>query len=553
MCGIWGYVARTNHLGVAQLFEAFGRVQPRGPDRSDFRQFNEIARIYLGFHRLAIMDRGVGGDQPFVLDHNGHSIVVICNGEIYNHRELEQANQIQVTSGSDCEFLPHMYRIHGTDMFARLRGEFGICVVDMDRTNSQINIWIARDMGGVRPVFFGADSNGLGFSSTLAGLHGIIEPSQTRQLERAQIIGICVGANGIETSKSIYHRLDTIGTRVYEPDTLYQTIRETLIGAVHCRLESDLPVGALLSGGLDSSLVCAIASRFVGLRGQRLRTFSIGIDGSTDREYAVMVSEHCQTIHTHIEFTQAEFLEALEQTVRVTETYDITTIRASVGQYLISRWIRQNTDIRVLLIGDGSDELCGGYMYFHNAPTPIDAHHENIRLLKTIQYFDTLRADRCIASNGIEARVPFLDQRFVELYLSLDPVLRVPRVEHMGGRRVEKWLLRKAFDVDGYLPDLVLWRKKEAFSDGVSSCEKSWYTVIQENVKDLYTDEAIGQINPIVQIGQIIPPTREALHYKVLYSKYFDPRVQVIPYYWLPRWSGDSNEPSARVLQVYQS
>jgi asparagine synthase (glutamine-hydrolysing) len=252
-------------------------------------------------------------------------------------------------------------------------------------------------------------------------------------------------------------------------------------------------------------------------------------------------------------------LDAIRDVIEAIESYDITTVRASVGQFLISKWIRQNTDIRVLLIGDGSDELCSGYMYFHNAPSPTAAHDENIRLLGDIGYFDVLRADRCIAYNGIEARVPFLDHEFVNMYLNIPHGNRVPIKDVNNTRRVEKWLLRKAFDVTwpeqnnqppkAILPYDVLWRKKEAFSDGVSSRNRSWYQIIQDNLETKYVD-ADFETNEVNY--HLRPPTKEALYYRLIFNELFDPMAAaVIPYYWMPKWSGDAKDPSARVLKVY--
>lgn len=409
-----------------------------------------------------------------------------------------------------------------------------------------------------------------------------------------------------DSAKAVKDVFDQEATRDMECETLCDTlsgmfynIRARLIMAVLKRLESDRPLGALLSGGLDSSLVVAIAAQILRLRGApRLRTFSIGIPGSTDRAYAEMVAKHCDTDHTHVEFTIQQFLDAIEHVVIATETWDTTSVRASVGQYLISKWIRENTNIKVLLIGDGSDELTAGYMYFHNAPSPEALHAENVRLIQDIQYYDVLRADRCVAYNGLEARVPFLDHHFVDYYLSIDPSLRVPRADdcracdQKSSRKIEKWLLRKSFDSHpsdshpsdshpsdsqdsgttgkvatdeeftahltkmfnnevAWLPPEVLWRKKEAFSDGVSSREKSWYQIIQEHVEELYTEEDFK--HPDVQY-HIVPPTKEALHYRLLFNKHFHPQAaHVVPYYWMPKWSGDNiKDPSARVLQIYQ-
>lgn len=550
MCGIWGYVQYKKTIDLVQLFNSFMKVQPRGPDRSDFKMINEFISLFLGFHRLAIMDKSNNGDQPFTTNIDNRSIYSVCNGEIYNYKELIINNGFTMKSRSDCEVLPHLYVKYGKDMLKLLRGEFALCIIDIDHSNDSIKIMISRDPTGVRPVFVGQDENGFAFSSVLSGLVNIVDPKSIRQLWRAEIYNLELQMTDqgliISTCNEKYHDLTSIPRITYHD--VHEKIRDTLIESVKCRLESDRPLGALLSGGLDSSLVCSIASYFLK---DKLRTFSIGIPGSTDKEYAEMVAKHCGTIHTHVEFTQQEFLDALPEVIRITETHDITSVRASTGQYLICKWIRENTDIKVLLIGDGSDELCAGYMYFHNAPSSEELHQENIRLLEDIQYYDSLRADRCIAGNGIEARVPFLDNKFVELYLSIDPEIRAPQIK--DGRKVEKYLLRKSFDTDyegrSFLPEQVLWRKKEAFSDGVSSREKSWYQIIQESVEDLYNEKDFEDETVNYHIK---PTSKEALHYRKYFNQYFHyGAAGVIPYYWLPKWSGNITDPSARVLKVY--
>jgi asparagine synthase (glutamine-hydrolysing) len=260
-------------------------------------------------------------------------------------------------------------------------------------------------------------------------------------------------------------------------------IRTKLTQAVKSRLESDREIGCLLSGGLDSSLVSAIAAKELALTGKKLRTFSIGMVNSPDVKFAQIVADHIGSTHTNIEVNQEEWIQAIEEVVRITETFDITTIRATVGQYMVSKWIRANTNIKVLLIGDGSDEATGGYLYFHKAPNRHDFHFECVRLLHWIHYFDVLRADRGVASNGLEARVPFLDHEFINFYFQIDLAMKTPKPHTLedGTTMVfEKYLLRKAWDSTDLLPKSVLWRRKEAFSDGVSSGSRSWYQIIQE-------------------------------------------------------------------------
>ena len=561
MCGIWGYIALTNIHEIEKLFTAFMTVQKRGPDRSDFKIISESLNIYLGFHRLSIMDKSTNGDQPFTGGTKNRSIYSITNGEIYNFKQLIKDNNFDnnLKSGSDCEFLPMMYQKYGfKNMIEQLRGEFATCILDIDHSTNNIKLYIGRDQLAVRPVFIGIDENGIAFSSILKGLVGIVDPKKITQLKRAEFVEIDIKNKDVSINSYIYHILDKkyINTNFELNDTLLLSIRDTFTGAVKCRLDSDRPLGALLSGGLDSSLVVSIASNELRKNNKKLRTFSVGIPGSTDKDYALLVSKFCDTIHTHIEFSEQDFLDAIDEVILATETYDTTTVRASVGQYLISKWIKENTDIRVLLIGDGSDELTAGYMYFHKAPNSEESHTENIRLLEDIEFFDVLRADRCIAYNGIEARVPFLDHIFVDLYLSIPYDFRIPKQEFENGRKIEKWLLRKSFDRNNdngkpYLPVEVLWRKKEAFSDGVSSTKKSWYQIIQDNVENIYSDDDFKK--PEVSY-HLIPKTKESLHFRLIFNKYFHyESATVIPYYWLPKWCGNIIDPSARVLQIYDN
>jgi len=551
MCGIWGFIELAKKHDIKKLFEAYNRVQKRGQDKSTFMTLEYDNKIHLGFHRLALMDKSTKGDQPFIFEvDNKRTIYAICNGEIYNYQTLVDENNFIMKGRSDCEFLPQMYAKYGFEsMLNMINGEFGICIIDIiDINEEHFKVYIGRDQTGVRPLFFGYDKNGFCFSSILHGIVNLVEHKNVRQVKRGEYILLDISKDkepSIETK--IYHKLEDIKLCYDKEESIMNQIHDTFVSSVIKRLNSDRPIGALLSGGLDSSLVVSIASLYLNKQGKQLKTFSIGMNGSTDEYYAKLVSKHCNTIHTHIEFTEQQFLEAIDEVALSTETHDITTIRASVGQYLISKWIKENTDIRVLLIGDGSDELCSGYMYFHKAPTPEESHKENIKLIEDIQYYDSLRADRCIASNNIEARVPFLDLEFVELYLSIPYKMRIPRLN--DGRKTEKFLLRKSFDKNNYLPHEVLWRKKEAFSDGVSSKEKSWYSIIQEQLENKYKDEDFENENIKYHLK---PVSKEALHYRILFNNNFSyDLAHVIPYYWLPKWCGDITEPSARVLSVY--
>ncbi len=562
MCGIWAYIRATkqqdpdHNISVPTLFEAYHRIQPRGPDRATFKQLSEFTDVFLGFHRLAIMDKSTRGDQPFVFEYDNKTTYVTTNGEIYNFRELIEKYDLNPQSKSDCEVIPLLYEKIGFEkLLNELIGEFACVIVDVFHDSQTIEVHAMRDPTGVRPLFYGVDTKGFGFSSELKGLLNVVEPSLVTSFPPGHYMTLSILPNSVFSfdvnkywssefpiCRSPHSDLDILSTEHLEP--VLEGVRDTLKQCVHSMMESDRPLGALLSGGLDSSTIVAHAAEYLRALDKQLHTFSIGMPGSTDEHYARLVAEHCNTIHTHVEFTRQEFLDALEQVIWITETYDITTIRATTGQYLISKWIRENTDIKVLLIGDGSDEICAGYMYFHNAPTPDASHMENKRLINEIYLFDVLRADRGIASNGLEARVPFLDRRFIEYYMAIDPRLRVPQ------KGMEKWLLRQAHD-NGLLPDEVLWRKKEAFSDGVSSKEKSWYEIVQEWADNTYDDAEYNEF--VKTCKHCPPPTKEAYHYRLRFHELYSPEmVHVIPHFWLPRWCGDVNEPSARVLEMYE-
>jgi asparagine synthase (glutamine-hydrolysing) len=319
------------------------------------------------------------------------------------------------------------------------------------------------------------------------------------------------------------------------------SIRDNLISAVKKRIvNTDREIACLLSGGLDSSLITALVAKFHGAK--NLHTWSIGMKGSEDLKYAKKVADYLCTNHHSIELEPSEFIEAIEQVIQAIESYDTTTVRASVGNWLISKYIKANSNAKVIFNGDGSDEVTGGYMYFHYAPNALEFDNECKRLLKDIHYFDVLRSDRCIASHGLEARTPFLDKNFVQSYLSIPAELRYKTMKDTG---IEKYLLRKAFDSENVLrwsalpllPQEVLWRTKEAFSDGVSSQKESWFQMIQTYAKEKYKN--------------MDGPTAEKYLYKEIFNKYYPDR-EVIPYMWMPKFVS-ATDASARTLDVYKS
>ncbi len=591
MCGIWGLLSLKpiQNYSLDTLFNKFNTIQYRGPDKSTFIT---SSNYIIGFHRLAIMDLSTQGDQPFshsytytndLGDKILRTVYIVSNGEIYNYKELKGLEEVsnalsnygyQFKSESDCEVLLPLFLSTGlnylnkdtglTDMISKISGEFAFAIYDIEfntRTNSyNYSLWTGRDRFGIRPLFYSKlDDTTVCFGSEVKSLVGIgLENKVEVHDPRAWMYwGGNSNSEIFETNYKLYYSVGKYPVVINpEPADVYRMIRTKLTQAVKSRLNSDREIGCLLSGGLDSSLVSAIAAKELGLTGKKLRTFSIGMTNSPDVVFARIVAEHIGSTHTNVEIPESEWVEAIEQVVKITETFDITTIRATVGQYLISKWIRTNTDIKVLLIGDGSDEATGGYLYFHKAPNRHEFHFECIRLLHYIHYFDVLRADRGIASNGLEARVPFLDHDFINFYFQIDLLMKTPQPHIFpdGTKQIfEKYLLRKAWDSTDLLPKSVLWRRKEAFSDGVSSGSRSWYQIIQEQVESKYSNEDLEQAKIYYEsVGSIVPHTKEALYYHKLFDKYYPGQDHLCPYYWLPKWVGNTLDPSARTLNVYK-
>jgi asparagine synthase (glutamine-hydrolysing) len=332
-------------------------------------------------------------------------------------------------------------------------------------------------------------------------------------------------------------------------ESAYVVLGDALKKAVQKRLMTERPVAALLSGGLDSSLVAALVQQELKQVGaELLQTFSIGFEGSEDLRCAHIVADHIGSNHKEVVLTPDDFFAAIPEVIQAIESFDITTVRASVGNYLVSKAIREKTDCKVVFNGDGSDELLGGYMYFYNAPSDEAFEAESQRLLKDIHLFDVLRSDRCISSNGLEARTPFLDKQFVAVAQGIATKLRRP----VKGSQCEKWILRKAFSGSGLLPEEILWRKKEAFSDGVSgSKEKSWYQICQEKSLEEVGDDWVSKAS---SFPHLTPQTAEAYYYRVLFDRFYrTAQLAAVPYPWMPKWSPGATDPSARTLDVYTS
>ena len=453
-----------------EFIEGFDKTISRGPDDS---RITDTGNGLLAFHRLAIMGLTPEGMQPFELDGS----YAVCNGEIYGFEKLkaELSAKYEFASGSDCEILLPMYREYGTDMFSMLDAEFAMIIYDAE-ADSYI---AARDPIGIRPLYYGHDSRGtIVFASepkNLTGLCDRIRPFPPGHYYKdGEFICYCDIA---EVSSIITD----------DTETVCRKIREKLTAGVGKRLIADAKVGFLLSGGLDSSLVCAIAARESSTP---IRTFAIGMsEDAIDLKYAKQVADYIGSDHTEVIMTKQQVLDSLEEVISILGTYDITTVRASMGMYLLCRWIHENTDIRVLLTGEISDELFG-YKYTDFAPSAEEFQKESEKRIRELHMYDVLRADRCISANSLEARVPFGDIDFVKYVMAVDPAKKM----NIYGKG--KYLLRHAFEGD-YLPHDILFREKAAFSDAVGH---SMVDYLKEYAESRYTDAEFAEKSVTLQL-----------------------------------------------------
>ena len=520
MCSIIGYCGKV--ADPQKLKTCFARTRSRGPD--DTRIVN-VGQGLLGFHRLAIMGLHPEGMQPFEC----HGSYVVCNGEIYGfekfRRELE--GEYTFASDSDCEVLLPLYEKYGTGMFAMLDAEFA-CILYDGRTGKFL---AARDPIGIRPLYYGYDAySTIVFASEPKNLMGLVET----------VLPFPPGYYYADGKFVCYCDIAAVETyRSENLETVCANIREKLIAGVRKRLVADAKVGFLLSGGLDSSLVCAIAAKESR---QPIHTFAIGMSGDAiDLKYAKQVADYIGSDHTEVIISKEDVLAALEPVVELLGHFDITTIRASIGMYLVCKYIHEHTDIRVLLTGEISDELFG-YKYTDFAPSAQAFQEEAQKRIRELHMYDVLRADRCISVNSLEARVPFGDLDFVKYVMAIDPEQKLNRY-HKG-----KYLLRHAFEGD-YLPHDILWREKAAFSDAVGH---SMVDYLKAYAERYYTEEAYEEKR--ANYDHARPFTKESLLYREIFEKYYPGQGGMIVDFWMPNkaWEGcNVNDPSARVLANY--
>lgn len=521
MCGIMYYSGDDGKL--LGFEKSFDNIVYRGPDSTEVLKDKGV----WGFHRLSIMDLSNSGMQPFTLDGS----IAVCNGEIYNFRKIKKdlKSKYDFHSESDCEVLIPLYKEMGVDMFRYLDAEYAMVMYDAE-TNEVI---AARDPIGIRPLFYGYSktTKEIAFCSEMKGL-----------MEFCDDIVAFPPGHYYKDGKFVCYRDLTKFTKFIDGDIEEITtgIRERLEAGVIKRLDSDAPVGYLLSGGLDSSLVCAIAQKNLD---KPLKTFAIGMEKDPiDLKYAKVVADYLGTDHTEVIISEKDVLTNLRKVIHTLETWDITTIRASMGMYLICKYIRENTDLKVILTGELSDEIFG-YKYTDFAPSPEEFQKEAEKRLREIYMYDVLRADRSISAHSLEARVPFGDLDFIDYVMGINPAKKM-NVYNKG-----KYLLRKAFEGGDYLPYDILHREKAAFSDAVGH---SLVDCIKAFAEEQYTDADVEKAKE--KYSYKAPFTKESLLYRDTFEEFFPGKAELIKDFWMPNkeWEGcNVTDPSARVLSNY--
>jgi asparagine synthase (glutamine-hydrolysing) len=546
MCGILILWA-PKQIDRDQLQRSITALTPRGPDVAHSENFvYGDVEVGIGFVRLHIQGATGGAEQPFRLQ-NGS--LVMTNGEIFNSEILVRQLGLRVPAGSsDCAVIPALLEQHKMplqDVAKQLDGDFAVVVVDL----SAGVIRVARDPYGVRPLFYAEGSGWRSIASEIKGFPA--DATLIRPILPGTVEEFSLSVTSSNVSPVIWHTVPWLKTPYWRSSLEALThggaaLRQALEEAVAKRLTTVRAVGACLSGGLDSSLVAAIAARRLARVGKRLHTYTVGMEGSPDVLAARQVAAHIGSIHHERILTPEECLAVIPEVVRAIESFDITTVRASVGNYMVARLVTEVTpDVKVVLNGDGSDEVLGGYLYMRAAPDDAAFELETDRLLRDIHYFDVLRSERTMAAHGLESRSPFLDRQFVSVARSLPTDALRPTATMM-----EKTILRTAFADAGLLPSAILWRRKEAFSDGISRAEKAWFEMAkaegeQRSGGDWTTAAQEYTVNP--------PPTAEALYYRQLFHESYPQAAAVAatPYMWMPRFVAGATDPSARTLKLY--
>jgi asparagine synthase (glutamine-hydrolysing) len=511
-------------ISLEEFNSALKTTECRGPDASKTIELDEG---YIGFNRLAIMGLTPEGMQPFELNGN----YVVCNGELYCFRskKAELSRKYTFKSGSDCEIILPLYNEKGVSIFAELDAEFAMIIYDANLKS----FLAARDPIGIRPLFYAYNKAGdIMFASEAKNLIGFSTSIKAFPPGHYYLNGEFICYTDIAANHGYVND---------DLDMIFANLHTKLRAGIEKRLDADAPLGFLLSGGLDSSIVCAVAAEILK---KPIRTFAVGMtEDAIDLKYAKEVANYIRSDHTEIYIDKDLVLSNIENVIRILETYDITTIRASMGMYLICKAIHEQTDVRVLLTGEISDEIFG-YKYTDFAPSPEAFQEEAQKRLSELYMYDVLRADRCISANSIEARVPFGDIDFVKYVMSINPAKKI-NVYNKG-----KYLLRKAFDNSKYLPDSILYREKAAFSDAVGH---SMVDYIKEYAESKYSDAEFEERSS--KYGYHAKPfTKESLLYREIFEKFYPGQASLVKDFWMPNknWENcDVNDPSARVLKNY--
>lgn len=488
-----------------QVLEMSKIIRHRGPDWSGIYSND---KAIMSHERLAIVDPASGKQPLFSKD---GKFVLAANGEIYNHRELRKQfeGKYQFQTESDCEVILALYQEKGPHFVDEMNGIFGFAIYDVEKDE----YFIARDHMGIIPLYIGWDQHGTFYvASELKALEGyctkiqLFPPGHYMTSKDGEFV-------------QWYKRDWTEYENVKDNETHIEDIKVALEAAVHRQLMSDVPYGVLLSGGLDSSITSAVAKKYAQKRIEsgdtadawypQLHSFSVGLEGSPDLAAAQIVADHIGTIHHEIKFTIQEGLDAVKDVIYNLETYDVTTIRASTPMWLMARVIK-SMGIKMVLSGEGADELFGGYLYFHKAPNAQEFHEENVRKLSKLHMYDCLRANKSLAAWGIEGRVPFLDKEFMDVAMRINPQDKMINKEHP----MEKWVVRKAFE--DMLPPSVAWRQKEQFSDGVGY---GWIDKLKEVVAEEVSDEQLA--NAKYKFPLQTPTSKEEYYYRSIFAEHF--------------------------------
>ena len=628
MCGIFALLNNnannSNFLSEKFIEEQFKKGRHRGPEFSTYK--NVMIKAEFGFHRLAINGLNSESNQPIIID----DVALICNGEIYNYKELYEEMMVTPLTNSDCEIIIHLYLMYGIEHTLQvLDGVFSFALIDYRLSVPDSKMYIARDPYGVRPLYFlHPDINDRNkhriFDATMKNIdneeHVYAFASELKMLteikdklnEDVNFNRSMISGNRRQCYLHPHYIIDQFKPGTYselelkfkvsskwtltKQNVIYHTTgfqsninhgvtEESVLKNIQCYLKSavekrcstsDRPIACLLSGGLDSSLIAALVNDYHVRNGlPAIETYSIGLSGSEDLKYANIVAEHLGTNHTPITVSEDDFLNAIPYVINNIESYDTTSVRASIGNWLLGKYISENSQAKVIFNGDGSDELTGGYLYFNYIKDdPIEFDRECRRLLKDIYMFDVLRSDKCISSHGLEPRTPFLDRSWVQYYLTIPTSMRY----HVKSKNMEKYLLRKAFSGDHYLssrgtsllPEEVLMRRKEAFSDGVSKNSRSLYQIIQEYTDKLFKDDDHAQYSYLEMSPDIyseisvlhpdmcelkshlLPNTSEQFYYRKTFESFYPGMGKIVPYFWMPRYT-TATDASARTLDIYNT